>query len=101
MNKLKKLFSNFTRHKKETKIKQKRIYKFNPNYKTAPGETLKELMESMKLDIKKLSKRSELSPKVIEGILEGIEKITPETCIKLEKSTGVCFWGNLESNYRK
>lgn len=84
-------------------IKAKKKYQFEPDYAVAPGETLHEIMESLNMSQKELSKRLELSELSLIRMLKGIQPITYETANRLEMVTGVPahFWNNLEAEYRE
>ncbi len=83
-------------------IKAKRKYGFEPDYAVAPGETLREVIESMGMTQTELSVRTGLTIQSISRILSGTQPITYETANLLELVTGVSatFWNNLEANYR-
>ena len=80
----------------------KEEYKFEPDYAIPPGETLREVMESLGMNKKELSKRSGLSEESINRIFQGNQAITKETANCLEQATGVpaSMWNNLEAQYR-
>ena len=80
-----------------------RRYPFEPDYAVPPGETLLETLAALGLTIKDLARTTGLTPKVIEGIIDGRIPITPEKAVLLEQTTGVPanFWSNLDANYRK
>ena len=82
--------------------KQKR-YKFEPDYAVAPGETLRETMESLAMSQKELAKRKELTVQTLNRIVKGEQPISYETANRLEFATNVpaSIWNNLESNYRE
>lgn len=76
---------------------------FKPDYAVAPGETLKDTIESLNMTQKELATRTGLTEQMIIRIFKGDQPITYETANKLELVTGVParFWNNLESNYRE
>jgi addiction module HigA family antidote len=76
---------------------------YEPDYAVAPGETLKETIESLNMTQKELATRTGLTEQTIIRIFKGEQPITYETANKLELVTGVParFWNNLESNYRE
>lgn len=84
-------------------IKAKKKYDFKPDYAVPPGETLKEVMQSLDMTRKELSQRTGLTIQSIIRILKGEQPITYETAGKLEMATGVPsrMWNNLESLYRE
>ncbi|WP_461207604.1 HigA family addiction module antitoxin [Clostridium sp. DL1XJH146] len=68
-----------------------------------PGETLKELIENIDMSQVELSKRTGLTTKHINEIINEKSPITQETSLKLEHVLGIpaSFWNNLESNYQE
>ncbi len=84
-------------------IKEKKKYKFTPDYAIPPGETLKETMESLGMSQKELSIRTGLTVQSINRIFKGEQPINYETANKLElvTNTPARFWNNLELNYRE
>ena len=83
-------------------VRAGRQYKFEPDYAVLPGETLKEVMDSLSMSQKELALRTGLTVQSINRILKGEQPITYETANKLELATDVPahFWNNLEINYR-
>jgi plasmid maintenance system antidote protein VapI len=83
--------------------KAEKKYGFEPDYAVPPGETLKEVADSLGMDSKELSRRTGLGIPVIEGILEGRTPIEEETARGLELGTGVParMWRNLEKQYQE
>ncbi len=77
--------------------------RFRPNYAVAPGETLRETLESAGMNQAQLAQRVNCSEKSINENIKGIASITAEMAIKLESGLGVpaAFWNNLEKNYQK
>ena len=84
-------------------MKALKRFAYEPDYAVAPGETLKETMESLNMTQKELAVRTGLTEQTIIRIFKGEQPITYETANKLELVTGVParFWNNLESNYRE
>jgi len=84
-------------------MKTLKRFKYEPDYAVAPGETLKETIESLNMTQKELAIRTGLTEQTIIRIFKGEQPITYETANKLELVTGVPsrFWNNLESNYRE
>ena len=80
----------------------KKLYGFEPDYAVPPGETLKEVMESLNMSQKELALRTGLTVQSIDRIFKGDQPITYETANKLELVAGVParFWNNLEAQYR-
>jgi len=77
-------------------------YAYRPDYAVPPGNTLQETIDALGMDQKELALRTGLNKKTINQIIKGIHPLTPETALRLERSTGVpaVMWNNLESNYR-
>lgn len=84
-------------------IKEKKKYKFTPDYAIPPGETLKETMESLGMSQKELSIRAGLTVQSINRIFKGEQPINYETANRLElvTNTPARFWNNLELKYRE
>lgn len=78
-------------------------YKYEPDYAVAPGETLREVMESRGMSQKDMSVRTGLTVQTINRIFKGVQPISYETANRLELVTGVPagFWNNLEAQYRE
>jgi HTH-type transcriptional regulator/antitoxin HigA len=81
----------------------KRKYGFQPDYAIPPGETLKEVMESLNMSQKELAIRTGLTAQSFNRIFKGNQPISYETANKLELATGVPagMWNNLEAQYRE
>ncbi|MGK7886758.1 MAG: HigA family addiction module antitoxin [Crocosphaera sp.] len=67
-----------------------------------PGRVLKKELEARGWSQKDLAKIMNLSHQVINDIIKGTKKITPEIAIELSKAFGTSakFWQNLEANYQ-
>jgi len=81
----------------------KKKYEFIPDYAVPPGETLREVMESLDMNQKELAARTELTVQTINRIFKGEQPISYETANRLELSTNVParIWNNLEAKYRE
>ena len=81
----------------------KKRYGFEPDYAIPPGETLKEVMESLNMTQKELAIRTGLTVQSLNRIFKGGQPISYETANKLELATGVpaSMWNNLEAQYRE
>jgi len=81
----------------------KKLYGFEPDYAISPGETLKEVMESLNMSQRELAVRTGLTVQSLNRIFKGDQPISYETANKLELSTGVParMWNNLEAQYRE
>jgi len=81
----------------------KKLFGFEPDYAISPGETLKEVMESLNMAQKELAIRTGLTVQSLNRIFKGDQPISYETANKLELATGVParMWNNLEAQYRE
>ena len=84
-------------------MEAKKTYQFKPDFAVSPGETLKEVMDSMGMTQKELAIRTELTVQTLNRIFKGEQPITYETSDRLEMVTGTParFWNNLEGLYRE
>ena len=84
-------------------MKVTKKYEFDPDYAIPPGETLKELMESLEMSQKEFSKRTGLTIMSLNRIIKGEQPVTYDTANILELVTNVPakMWNNLEANYRE
>ena len=73
-----------------------------PDTVSAPGETLRDLLEEMSLSQAELATRMGRPKKTISEIINGKASITTETALQLEMVLGVPadFWNAREHNYR-
>lgn len=78
-------------------------YTFDPDYAVAPGETLREIMETLDMSQKELSIRTGLTIQSLIRIFKGEQPISYETANRLELAVGVSasMWNNLEAQYRE
>lgn len=83
--------------------KNKELYGHSADYAVPPGLTLQETIETLGMDQKELAVRTGLSRKTINRIIKGIDPLSQETAIRLERATGVParMWNNLEMQYRE
>lgn len=74
---------------------------YNPDVAIHPGESLKDEISFLNLTQVDLAKRTGLSEKHINQIINGQDPITPDTALKLERALGTPaeFWNNLQKNY--
>lgn len=74
-----------------------------PTSVSAPGETLRELLEQRGISQADLAERTGRPRKTINEILQGKTAITPETALQLELVLGVParFWTAREARYRE
>ena len=75
---------------------------YRPDYAIPPGETLRETLESTGMTQADLARRTSLSAKHINQIVQGVAPISPDTALALERVLGVParFWLALEANYQ-
>ncbi|KGK86723.1 hypothetical protein DP73_15840 [Desulfosporosinus sp. HMP52] len=68
-----------------------------------PGETLEEQLQQIGMTQVEFSKRTGLTTKHINEIINGKASITPETALRFESVLGIpaSFWNNLEANYQE
>lgn len=68
-----------------------------------PGETLKEILDSLQMKQVELAARTGLHVKTINEIIKGITSVTPETALRLSTVLGMSdgFWNNLQKNYNE
>jgi HTH-type transcriptional regulator/antitoxin HigA len=78
-------------------------YPYEPDVVLPPGDTLAEVLDQRDMKQTELARRTGLSTKHINQIVNGAAPITPETALVLEKVTGVAarVWNNLEVTYRE
>lgn len=78
-------------------------HEYRPDYAVPPGQTLRDTLESLDMSQADLARRTGLSSKHINQIVQGVAALTPETALALEHVTGVParFWNALEANYRQ
>ena len=79
------------------------VNRYNPNYVSAPGETLLEAIEALGMSQAQLAERTGKSKKNVNEIIKGKAPITPETALQLERAIGMParFWNNRERYYRE
>jgi HTH-type transcriptional regulator / antitoxin HigA len=72
------------------------------DYAIPPGETLRELLEEKGLTQRDLARRSGLSPKHVNRLLQGVVPLSPDVAQRLEQVTGTParLWNRLEADYR-
>jgi HTH-type transcriptional regulator/antitoxin HigA len=76
---------------------------YEPDVVLPPGDTLEEVLDNIDMTQAELAKRTGLSTKHINQIVNGAAPITPETALLLERATGVSArtWSNLDVAYRE
>ena len=70
---------------------------------SAPGDTLKETLEAIRMSQSDLCRRTGLTAKTISGIINGKEPLSQQTALQLETVLGVpaSLWNNLERQYQE
>jgi HTH-type transcriptional regulator/antitoxin HigA len=78
-------------------------YPHEPDYIVAPGEVLQETIDALGMTQADLAKRTGLSRKTVNQIMQGREPLSHATALRLERVVGVParFWNNLEAAYRE
>lgn len=73
-----------------------------PDQISAPGETLRELLDERGITQKDLAARMGRPAKTINEVVKGKAQITPETAVQLERALGLpaAFWNEREAHYR-
>lgn len=76
---------------------------FLPNWASAPGETILDLLQEKCIGITAFMEMMEEDGTFIQGLFDGNEKITKRVAKKLSKNLGSteAFWLKRESNYRR
>lgn len=79
-----------------------KLLKYEPDYATPPGETLRELLGDLGMSQVELAERTGLSPKHINQVMQGAAPLTPDTASRLEPVVGVPakFWNSLEASFQ-
>lgn len=78
------------------------LHDFAPDSALPPGDTLKEQLEVLGIPQADLARRTGLSTKHINQIVQGSAVLTPETALLLERAVGVpaALWNQLEATWR-
>jgi addiction module HigA family antidote len=81
----------------------KKRYPHEPDYAVAPGEVLQETIDALGMTQADLAKRTGLSKKTVNQIIQGREPVSHDSALRLERVTGVAarVWNNLEAAYRE
>lgn len=76
---------------------------FQPNYRVAPGDILREWMEEQGHSAADLALRLGWDLRHLATILKGEEALSAETCRHLEGVTEIpaLFWSKMESNFQE
>lgn len=72
------------------------------DYATPPGETLRELLEEREMSQRELARRTGLSPKHVNRLMQGLVPLSADVAQRLEHVTGTParLWNGLEADYR-
>jgi HTH-type transcriptional regulator/antitoxin HigA len=75
---------------------------FQPDYAIPPGETLRATIGAVDMSQAELARRTGLSTKHINQVIQGVAPITPDTALALERVLAVParFWNALEANHQ-
>jgi HTH-type transcriptional regulator / antitoxin HigA len=82
---------------------EKQLYPLgDTDYAVAPGETLRELLEERGLSQRDLARRTGLSPKHVNRLLQGLVPLSADVAVRLERVTGTParIWSGLEATYQ-
>ncbi len=76
---------------------------YAPDFVSAPGETLEEVLEMHGMSQAELAERTGRPKKTINEIVKGKAAITPETALQFELVLGIpaAFWTSREQQYRE
>lgn len=76
---------------------------YRPDFVSAPGETLQEILDSIGMSQAELARRTGRPDKTINEIIKGKAAITPETALQLERVLDISagFWLRREQHYRE
>src|SRR3954452_10517712 len=79
------------------------FYPYRPDYAVPPGETLRDTLDALDMTQADLARRTGLSTKHINQLVQGAVGLTPDTALALEHVTGVParLWNSSEANYRQ
>jgi plasmid maintenance system antidote protein VapI len=77
-------------------------FPYTPDSPAPPGESLKEHLDVEGVSQADLSRRTGLSTKHINQIVQGVAVLSPDTAVLLERATGVpaTAWSQLEANWQ-
>lgn len=79
------------------------LYEYRPDYAVPPGETLRDTIDALGMSQAELARRTGLSAKHVNQVIQGVVALTPDTALALEHVVGVParMWNALEANYRQ
>jgi HTH-type transcriptional regulator/antitoxin HigA len=74
---------------------------FNPDWVTAPGETIADILEERSISVQSFGKRMKEPTHIIQGILDGSKPIDSDIAAKLERVLGssMDFWLKRQEQY--
>ncbi len=77
--------------------------RYEPDYASPPGNTLKHVLQSQGMTQSELAARAGWSEKFVSQVANGKAPLSPETALVLERVLGTpaSFWMNREANYRE
>jgi len=77
-------------------------FEYSPQSVSPPGETLKETLEALGISQADLARRTGLSTKHVNQIIQGVAILSAETATLLERATGTRaeIWNSLEARWR-
>lgn len=80
-----------------------RVYRYEPDVVSPPGETLEEMLEERGMTQKELARRMGRPLKTVNEIVKGKVALTADTALQLERVLGVPanFWNRREADYRE
>ena len=75
---------------------------YQPDVAIPPGETIREILESVSMTQAELSNRMGRPTNKVNEVIQGKRQITADTALELELALGLpaSFWINLEKNYQ-
>ncbi|GAA0256688.1 ImmA/IrrE family metallo-endopeptidase [Saccharothrix mutabilis subsp. mutabilis] len=81
---------------------RQRFYAYQPESFAPPGETLKEYLDEEGISQADLCRRTGLSTKHINQIVQGAASLSPETAVLLDQATGIpaIVWSRLEAAWQ-
>ncbi len=88
--------------KESTPVIDATDHQYRPDYSIPPGETVRSTLDAVGMTQADLSRRTGLSTKHINQIIQGVAPISPDTALAFERVLGVParFWNAMEANYQ-
>src|SRR5690349_13702758 len=73
-----------------------------PDYAVPPGETLRERLAELHMSQAEFARRTGLTPKHVNQVMQGVASLSAEVAQRLEYATGTpsWWWLRLEADYR-